>query len=337
MKVVYLVTTQENQQCGVVDYTKQLAGAVKNGGSDTHIEVLSSWSLRTLKDLKKKYARDKDTVFHLQYPSLGMGKSPAPALLPLVFGGKRVVVTLHEFEQFNLIRKMYFFITALTDARFIFTNEYERQNFLRFFPWAKKKSALIPIGNNISVVPYDGGSSETRVIYFGQIAPDKGIEEFLEMVAHLRAKGNDIPCLIMGALLDPSSALAVAVQQAAKEHNIECLYNLSSENVSKELQKSSIAFLAFPEGISDKRGSALACLTHGLSVITKHADLTPEWWKETTYHAQTHEEAADIIETIVSGEGKMEAEQSKTVLRKALKNRKWGHIAEKHMPMYKNS
>lgn len=333
MRIVYLVTGEKGQQCGVVDYTRQLARAMREAGAQTTIEELSSWSLNALIKLKEKYKGDTDIVFHLQYPSLGMGKSCAPAFLPLVFRKNQIVMTFHEFEQFNLIRKMYFLLPLLLKTKYIFTNEYEQKCFARFFPWAKKNSTIIPIGNNINIFPYEKKADhpEHRLIYFGQIAPDKGIEDYLETVRCLRTMQDDISCAIIGAFLDPSNDLAQEISESAREYNIECLFNLSSEDVSKELQKSSIALLPFPGGVGDKRGSALACLKHGLAVVTKHTNLTPRWWKESTHHAQTPENAAGIIQAISTG--KTVKVPVPATLEKALDDREWRHIANTHMKL----
>jgi glycosyltransferase involved in cell wall biosynthesis len=294
--------------------------------------------MNALLKLRETYKNKPGIVFHLQYPTLGMGKSFAPALLSFAFKNSKVFMTFHEFEQFSLIRKMYFLFTSLTNTRYIFTNEYEQEQFARFFPWTKTKSIVIPIGNNISAIPFEqnGDSPQHRLIYFGQIAPNKGIEEYLDTVSCLRLAKNNIPCAIMGATLGSSNDLLHKISSMANQNNIECMFNLSSEDVSKELHKSSIAYLPFPGGVSDKRGSALACLTHGLKLITVHSELTPEWWRETTYAAQNYEESTHIVQKIIaSKQDDKDTETVETTLKLALKERKWKHIAEKHLAMYK--
>lgn len=335
MKVAFFLTKESGKPCGVGDYTYQVAQALEEQGICVTLEEFPKWSIPFMRAIKRRYKDDTQTLFHLQYPTLGMGLSFAPFLLPLLFYRHKVVITLHEFKQFHWIRKLYCLIPSLLGTKFIFTNEFERDVFCQVFPWTKTNCSIIPIGNNIRIIPNQHTTPQDtqRLVYFGQIVEGKGIEDFLETIQHLRKSDNKIPCAIIGALLDPSSEITKKVQSAAKENNIDCLFNLSAEDVSKELHKSSIAFLPFPEGVGDKRGSALACLKHGLTVITKHSDLTPQWWRETTHHAQTSKEAASMIEMI--RDGKIEKTKAPAILQKALDEREWSQIALMHINLYK--
>jgi glycosyltransferase involved in cell wall biosynthesis len=335
MRVVYLVAVGSDQNCGVADYTRQLAQAVAEGGIDARVEELSAWSISTLRRLANAYGGEDSTILHLQYPSLGMGKSWAPALLPLVFPRRSTFVTFHEFEQFNPVRKLYFLFFSLLTGNLIVTNEHERRTLSRFFPWRASGCHVIPIGNNITVSPVRNGTRMERrsLIYFGQIAPNKGIEEFLQTVEHLRRQSDDIPCSIIGTLLDPRSDIARKVRDVASACGIDCLFNLSSEDVSKELQKARIALLPFPDGVSDKRGSALVCLNHGLAVITRHSSLTPRWWCETTHGVDNSKSAAHLVMDIVAGRRKEVPQPSSLV--HALAEREWSNIAKSHIALYK--
>lgn len=338
MHIVYIVTSVAGQKCGVVDYTRQLALSVGDVVAKVTIEELPIWSFTELLRLKRKYKDEQEIIFHLQYPTMGMGKSFAPALLNLFLKNKKVFITFHEFEQFNLLRKSYFLITSFLNTSYVFTNEHEKKHFLHYFPWTKKKCQIIPIGNNITPVPYEPQNDDDkhRLIYFGQIAPNKGIEQYLETVSSIRACGIDIPCAIIGATLGNSFELLQKIKLSANKYNIECLFNLTSEEVSKELHESSIAYLPFLGGVSDKRGSALACLAHGLKLITIHSGLTPKWWRETTYNAITVEDAKTIIKRVTLKE--QDQKKAKAIDKKivvALQEREWKHIAEKHLVMYK--
>jgi hypothetical protein len=110
------------------------------------------------------------------------------------------------------------------------------------------------------------------------------------------------------------------------------MYNLSSEDVSKELHKSSIAFLPFPTGVGDKRGSALACLKHDLALITIHSGLTPNWWKESTYHADNSEKSVTTIQAISAGN--IAKTPAPKLLKKAMDEREWDNISCAHMSLY---
>jgi len=334
MHIVYIITSLTDQKCGVVDYTRQLAFNLQKVVTKVTIEELPSWSFTELIKLKRKYKNETGIIFHLQYPTMGMGKSIAPALLNIGLKNNKVFITLHEFEQFNLIRKSYFLLSSMLNTNYIFTNEHERKQFLHFFPWSKKKCEIIPIGNNITPIPYVNNSDEQRhrLVYFGQIAPDKGIEIFLETVRRLRSEGSDIPCAIIGATLNSSNDLLQKISSVASQNDMECMFNLRPEDVSKELHQSSIAYLPFPGGVSDKRGSALACLKHDLAVITTHSKLTPLWWKKSTYHATSPQDASTVIQAI--SKGKIKKTQDPIMRQTAMNKREWANIATEHTHLY---
>jgi glycosyltransferase involved in cell wall biosynthesis len=325
-----LVTSDPAVACGVADYTDQLARAFRRIGVAAAVERLPSWSLRSAWRAIRARADDPDHVFHIQYPSLGMGVSPAPGLFPLLAGRRRAFLTLHEFEIFNPVRKAYMLPHSF-GGRLVFTSEHELGRFKAIYPWAG--GAIIPVGNNITApenLPLAAG--RRRLVCFGQIAPGKGIEEFLEAVAALRAAGDDIPCAVIGADLDPSSEISRRIGEAAERLGIERRYNLSAQQVAEELGRSGIAYLPFPGGVSDKRGSALACLQHGLAVITRHSALTPDWWRKTTYDARNAQDAARTIAKIAKGDAPHTPDPA--ALEAAMAERSWISIARAHVALY---
>jgi len=191
VEIVYVVTHDPNVPCGVADYTERLAKAMNDAGARAEVVKLPTWSFSEAIRIIKRYSAP-GTVFHIQYPSLGMGASPAAALFPLIAHGHATFFTLHEFTLFNPVRKAYFLPFALTSDHVIFTNEPEQCHYARFFPFARDDGIVLPIGSNFD----SSGDSPTqgrRLVYFGQIAPGKGIEEFLDAVRTLRARRCNIP------------------------------------------------------------------------------------------------------------------------------------------------
>jgi len=331
IRVVFLVTALPGVACGVGDYTRQLANSLREAGISAEVEELPAWNLRSLAFLVGKYGRRNDTILHLQYPTLGMGRSPVPALLPIFFRHGRLFLTLHEFDQFNVMRKFYILLFKLLTDAVIFTNERERGIFHRFFPWRRKDGHVIPIGNNIDVVA-PAVRKRRRLIYFGQIVAGKGLEDFLEVVARLRIRGNPISCAIIGTVPDATSAIARAVHAAVQTHGVTVLEGLPADEVSRELQSSTVAFLPFPDGITDRRGSALACLKHGLAIVTYHSSLSPDWLRRVTYGVSGPDEALICIERLLAEE--LAPVPEPEVLALGLAQRAWSAIAMAHIHLY---
>ena len=133
-------------------------------------------------------------------------------------------------------------------------------------------------------------------------------------------------------MLHPESEIAQKVEKYAKQYDIDCLYSMPADMVSQELQRSTIALLPFPEGVSDKRGSALACLKHGLTLITKHDAITPSWWEATTYHAGSANDAVELVLQLM--DNKKERHPNSDTLSNALTEREWQTIGQAHLKLY---
>lgn len=329
MKVVFLVTREPQKMCGVCDYTEQLAAALSSMGIQTAVEILPVWSLGAILDLRKKYAGQGDVVFHLQYPSMGMGNSFWPGFMPLFFGPKRTFVTLHEFSVFNILRKA-IFVPFLLCSKIVFTNEYERNFFHRYVPFLKGRTSIIPIGNNIAVVQSDAERGK-KIVYFGQITEGKGIEEYLDALEILAKQGVSYKAMIVGIILNEHSAIAKRVRAAEDTLGLELHLGLSSEEVSKLLNTASVAIMPFADGISEKRGSALACLKHGIALITRHSEKTPLWMRECSYHMNSPDDAAVIAAGLLDGTFSNRSGQR---LAEELALREWPAIAQRHLGLY---
>jgi len=320
--------------CGVADYTGRLATALRDTGASVTVEYLDSWSFRHIMEIRRRYAGRKDVVFHLQYPSLSIGKSMSPGFLPLVL--PNIFVTLHEFRIFHILRKMVFLLPSLFAKAVIFSNDEEKALFAYYFPWSRKRLMVVPIGNNIPrLAPGKAPSGPERIVYFGQISRNKGIEFFIDTIARMREGGSVAEARMIGALVETDTDFVDYVRNSAGRLGIELKLNLSPEAVSETLSEATIALLPFPDGVSNKRGSALACLDHGVSVLTTHTERTPEWLAEVTYPVTSPDDAAAMIGKIVHGE--IPRVRSPLVLEREMAARDWHAIAREHLRIYQQT
>ncbi len=329
MKIVYLVTSGAGQHCGVCDYTRHLAAVYAPMGIEAVAEVLPRWSFANLLDIRRKYAGQKDVVFHLQYPSMDMGNSIAPAFIPFLLGPKRTFVTLHEFSVFHPLRKAVF-LPFLLFSKIIFSNDFERDYFHGIAPFFRSHTLIVPIGANIPVAATTA-PREKKIVYFGQIAEGKGIEEYLATLEVLAQKGHSYKPMIIGMVLDETSAVTKAVREAHDRLGLELYLGLPGEDVSKILQTASVAIMPFADGISEKRGSALACLKNGISLITRHSEKTPQWMRDCSYHMNSPQEGAELAAGLLDG---TLPSRSGARLNAELAMREWPAIAKRHLDLY---
>lgn len=316
--------------CGVADYTERLAAAMGEIGANVRLEMLDRWSFSTMRALRRRYG-EPQTIFHMQYPSLKLGRSVAPGLVPFILPNS--FVTLHEFGLFNVLRKLIFVFPSFLSRRVIFSNETEKHLFQRYFPFSRRRLSVLPIGNNIPRT-FEPAADRTmeRLVNFGQISPNKGIEFFLETVARLRASGSSMQVEMIGAMVEAEADFAAMVKNAAALQGIRLRLSLSPADVSAALSQATLALLPFTDGVSNKRGSALACLDHGLSVLTTHSQKTPPWLADVTHGVASPQEAAVLIEKIVAGD--IARSRSPEILAAELGARDWRQIAREHLALY---
>lgn len=329
LKVVLIVTSPGEQMCGVADYSYRLANALGSLGADVVLEEPQTWSIEAARALRRRHGGEGDTVFHLQYPSLTMGNSLSPAALPMLL--PRFFTTLHEFRVFSVPRKLIFGSHSLLARGIVFSSTTERDIFRRWFPWSGTRLAVIPIGNNIARI---GGRmpGPERLVYFGQISRNKGIELFLETAGRLRASGNDIEIRMIGAMTDPDPEFRALVEGSVEKYGIVKRLSLPADEVSAELNEASMALLPFPDGVSDKRGSALAALDHGVTVLTTHSTTTPGWLRAVTHPVISSEDAAATIAAMLHDNVKRQT--SPELLEQEMHARDWREIARRHLALY---
>ncbi|WP_454852619.1 glycosyltransferase [Rhizobium binxianense] len=331
MDVVLIVASARGEMCGVTDYADRLAAALQKIGATARVEFFDQWSFANFRALRRRCRNHPNTVFHMQYPTLRLGRSVSPGSVPLLL--PNAFVTLHEFRLFNILRKAAFFPASLLAKRVIFSNDEEKALFQNYFPHAKSRLCVIPIGNNIiQLAPRGIAAQRERLVYFGQISRNKGIEFFLETVARLRAAGAPIEAEIIGAMVDNDPAFVSLVKSSAERDTIRLRLNMPADRVSAALNDATIALLPFPDGISNKRGSALASLDHGITVLTTHSEVTPDWMAKVTHPVSSPENAAALVGRIMSGD--VERLLAPDIRARELGRRNWNEIAREHLRLY---
>jgi glycosyltransferase involved in cell wall biosynthesis len=280
--------------CGVGDYTKRLAATLANrgvrvtclGGSESS-EI--SGGLRLVEQIR---AANFDLV-HLQYPTMGFGRSLVPTGLPLAIGKTPIIVTLHEFSTFKKIRRPWFLTFAHFVRARVFTNEDERSNFIKVMRPLRGLDAVIPIASNIGKGS-DVERAPNSICSFGLIAPNKGIEQFLDF-AFLCNQEPPLRLSLIGAKTEMYAGYADSIFERANQLGVKLYLNLPENEVANVLSSQELAYLPFPGGASAKRGSLLAAQQNGVVVITTHSDLTPRSIRDTTIEARSPAEALKAV------------------------------------------
>lgn len=251
-------------QCGVGDYTAQLLSALQRRGTIAACYHSSRWQLQNLFD-HWRHLRKLDHILLLQHPSAGFNKRLTPFLLWILLWRHTKAITLHEFSRKSPLGKLLCYAFFLFSKYAIFTTETERRQALRFAPWLARRSTVIPIGSNIPFIAAREHSID--VVYFGLIIPGKGLEEFLDIVTDLSQR-RSCRIQLIGQIVRGAENFADSALARLRALDAQLLLNADIHTVAETLAASRIVLLPFPDGISARRGSALAAMGNGALLIT---------------------------------------------------------------------
>lgn len=320
------------QACGVGDYSEMLCDELERHAVSTVRFASNNFakplSLEIIREIKGK---DCDLV-HIQYPTVGYRRSFTPSAIARGVSSKPVLVTFHEYSVFNWYRHSWFAPFARYCNARIFTTDDERALFQRRFPARKGADLTIGIGSNIPVSPpvarQPGG-----VCYFGLIAPNKGIEEFLDLCAVAGSDANGLTFELIGAIPERCRGYADQILQRARACGVHMSLQLSDDAVADRLAKSTFAYLPFPDGASAKRGTLAAAIVNGLIVITPHTWKTPDWIQAASVDAKTLLNALGAI-LRMQNDTRQRTEIAKRIAGAAQRFR-WDEIARQHVGLYR--
>ncbi len=231
-------------------------------------------------------------VLNLQYQAAAYGMHPAIHFPPRRTLRPLLVVTFHDlrvpylFPKAGPLRRWVVYHLARSADGVIATND---EDFQRLLTEARpRRLALIPIGSNIPCAPpceYDRAAERARwgvgpddllLGYFGFLNESKGGEELVRALALLVERGIPAYLLMVGGQVgtsDPTNqAYAERVMGLIRELGLEGRVHWTGyttpETVSAGLLATDVCVLPYQDGISFRRGTLHACLTHGRAIVT---------------------------------------------------------------------
>ncbi|HEY0760290.1 MAG TPA: hypothetical protein VGD59_13645 [Acidisarcina sp.] len=242
------------------------------------------------------------------------------------------VVTVHEFSRVHLLRKLAIIPFFCFAKRLIFTSDAELDAVASRMPWIRAKSTVIEIGSNIPVVAEPPSRTAGEIIYFGLIAPKKGIESVLELASLIVKKRQDISVRIIGATVPRLSDYANDLREQAKDLPVAFDTDCDDAETGAKLARASVAYLPFPNGASTSRGSLKAVLACGVATITTSGPRTSPALASTVLLASTPSEALDISLELLAQPERVKAISAAS--RQYSQSFAWGTIARDHVDVY---
>lgn len=254
------------------------------------VNYMSDWKTTHKNIVNYKHIlEDNDiSIIHMEYPGDCYGKTLLASFLPILtkiynIGHKKKIqfnVRLHEFTKARLVRKIAILPILLFADRLYVPAQHDRIVVSKI---ASKRVRRTVIGTNIAVCPIESKRRGKKVIsYFGGIYPGKGMEHMFRIWKQIKEQDREhlIKFKIIGEL-DPYnnnhfSSYHKEVWKLLEElelvEDIEITGYVTDEEVSYEIQKTDVATLLFEDGLTLRRGSFIAYLSHGIPIVTSLGD-----------------------------------------------------------------
>ncbi len=281
----------------IADYADLLAEALGPVGVEVVHVRRDEWGLRSLRALRRDIEGTGSDLLHIQHPVAFHGRSITPQILSLLQPG---IVTTHGGSRYGRVGEKASLGPFYARARHVvFTTAFERQHALAWAPWLRGRSSVIPIGANLPAFPA-AERADREVVSFGLLRPGKGIEEVLELG---RLAGASWRVRIVGQRPAPDDGYADRLRASAAGLPVDWVVGLDPESAARVLGHAPFAYLPFPDGASERRGSLLACLAAGCAVITTDGPQVPSALREAVAFAATPAEALQLLEHLAREPG----------------------------------
>lgn len=326
-----LLAPESPGSCGVLDYSRRLAAALKEQG----VAVTLARGIRndrlSLRELRAELRARRPRLLHIQYPMARYGAS----LLPLVAAwlpGMRTLVTLHEFSQAHPLRRVA--ALAFSRAALVFTTEQEEQAYRRWYPWSRGRTQVIPLGSNIPWLADGGKRDLDAVCYFGQIRPQRGLEAFLDLARLAQRQAPQLRFQVLGAVPAGREDYCRALRESAADlRQLGWALEAGDAAVAQWLAATGFVYLPYPDGASGRRGSLLAALGNGALVITTRGAQTPPELSGAVRFANS---PVDALAEIATLRGDPEAQNRQLAAARAWSRvHQWSAIADAHRLLYR--
>jgi glycosyltransferase involved in cell wall biosynthesis len=256
-----------------------------------------AWRWGTLSRIRRWAQAQQLDVVNLQYQAAAYNMAAFVHILPMRLDNVVVVTTFHDllvpylFPKAGPLRYQAILTLARSSDGVIVTNRGDQARLSTEQSIASIRH--IPIGSNITPTPpsdYNravwraalGFQPDDIVVgYFGFLNASKGIETLIQGVRIARNSKLPVKLLMIGGRTgtsDPANIVFARevdqiVEDLVLDEHIRWTGFVDSEAVSGHLMAADLIALPFRDGVSFRRGSLMAALAHGCTIITTHPEV----------------------------------------------------------------
>jgi len=356
---------------GISHYTQKLSRELVNLGDDVVIitgdrycgsgadglisicDFKGDWDRQTVKKIVNQLIAQRVDIVNLQYSPVMYSHS---FKLFWPYYSRKLISTISFHTLWGGSKINYIAALSLLKSTrgVLMTNSEILYLIKKYLPIFLKKCYFVPIGSNILpsrkkidnkklFEKYSLISNVPVISYFGMSYPGKGMDLLLQatrkVVDYYKC---DIKLLVIGGgISDSRDYIEVQKRKISAlgiESNVIWTGNIAPDEISGLLKLSSVVVLPFRSGVSDRRGTLLAALSHNKAVVTAKPALNIAIFKNgenmiwpESYDAESF--AKTIIQVIDNNELRQRLETGSAELAKHFC---WSKIAEQTRSYYIN-
>jgi len=278
--------TRSDEPCGVETFTRTLAGALAS--NDAGYELLSiSGRWRDLPAIFRSITRADQIVF--SFPLVAWKRMLIIPLVVLLYSlaiRRRVSTFVHEWSGLHGLRRLVLLPFVVLSGQILVLSPFIREQIAndRWVARAARKCRLIPhpptvrrpatvtVTDRVRGVEQAALGCDIVIGYFGAIYDGKAPTVLLEICDHLRRRGIRALIVFVGSftksLDDYEGQFRAKIRQMAIEDRVIITgYIESTEELFALLELIGVFLLLFPEGLTARRSSVIACLQSSRPVV----------------------------------------------------------------------
>lgn len=295
-KICFIVGAFPKMQCGIGDYTYNLARELSKNGNEVSVitskkaendiednvkvyNIVEIWNFRNLNNIIEKLKEIQPDIVNIQYPSGEYKKNLMINFLPFFIRKKvkcKVVETIHEYSIFTILGKIrnaisFKFADEILAVEESYLDEIRKVNKkveIKYLPISAnvKKSNLST--NEIKEIRQKLGIQNCKVMsFFGFANENKGIENILYSLKDI----PDVKLLFIGDVKEENAYQKSLIELSKKIGVYERIIFLGFVNQGDAgiyLKSTDVCVLPFVNGVSNRNGSYLAALNENIPVVT---------------------------------------------------------------------
>jgi glycosyltransferase involved in cell wall biosynthesis len=282
------LSTQSDEPCGVEIFTRKLVAALKTSAPDGGYDLLCvSRRWRDLPWVLRRVAQADRIVFSVPLVAWKQVLIIPLVLLLFAFTTRRPIsVFLHEWSALHWMRRLALIPFVVLSESILVLSPYIRDQIAgdRWSAGARKKCRLIPhpptirrpdhvtLTDTVRRVEQAAEDCDIVIGYFGAIYRGKTPTALLEICDHLRNRGIRALVVFVGSFTksfdDYEGQFRAKMRDMALEKQVIITGYIETEEELFALFERVDAFLFhFPEGLTARRSSVIACLQSNRPVI----------------------------------------------------------------------